>query len=160
MEEFPKLSGRNYWLEINPEIGKRKYVLNLTCPHNESSEYLFTVLGKELGFKTLVTETTIQFYRAIRNSQPIRFSLTTSNSNPTARYSNNICYFINMDMDLICGLYKGEGFNIENETGITDRYDGSLLISNSIEEIKKELQTKAGINLIPFEKTVRLIKVY
>ena len=82
------------------------------------------------------------------------------NSNATVRVMNNIRYFNNMDIDLILSLYKGEGFNIENETGITDRYDGSLQISNSIERIKKELQTKAGVDLIPFEKTVKLIKVY
>jgi hypothetical protein len=159
-KNFPRLSGRNYWLDVSPEIGIRKYAINLTCPHNESSEYLFNVLGKELGFKTLITETTIQFYRAIRNNQPIRFSLTTSTGNPTARYFNNTCSFTNMDMNLICNIYKSIGFIIEDETGMTDRYDGSLRMSNAINEVKKELQTKAGIDLIPFEKTVKLIKIY
>ncbi|MFB3895577.1 MAG: hypothetical protein ACE14V_04665 [bacterium] len=157
---FPKLSGRNYWLEIAPDIGKRKYALNLTCPHNESSEYLFSVLGKELGFRTLVTETTIRFYRAVRNQQPIRFAKMISNDNAKATYLNNICNFTNMDMGLICSLYSSEGLIIENETGITDRYNGSLRMYNTIEEVKKELQTKAGIDLNPFEKTVKLIKVY
>lgn len=159
-KNFPKLSGRNYWLEVNPEIGKRKYAINLSCPHNESSDYLLTVLGKELKFNTLITETTIQFYRAVRNNLPIRFSLTTSTGSPTARYLNNTCSFINMDMNLICNICKSVGFNIEDETGIIDRYDGSLRISNSITEVQKELQTKAGIDLIPFEKTVKLIKIY
>jgi hypothetical protein len=159
-KNFPKLSGRNYYLEINPAIEKRKYLINLTSPHQESTEFLFNALGKELGFKTIVTETTTRFYRAVRNNRPIQFPQTTSNGNATSRFSNNSCYFINMDMDLICGLYKREGFNIENETGITDRYDGSLRISNSIEEVKQELEMKAGVDLIPFDKTVKLIKVY
>jgi hypothetical protein len=159
-KDFPKLSGRTYYLDIDPKIEKRKYLINLTSPHQESTEFIFNALGKELGFKTIVTETTIRFYRAVRNDRPIQFSPAKVDSNSTVRVVNNTRYFNNMDLGMIFSLYKSEGFNIENETGITDRYDGSLRISSSIEEVKKELETKAGIDLIPFEKTVKLIKIY
>lgn len=70
------LSWNSYYLEVNPEVGNRKYQINLSFPTKEPALNVINSLGKELGFTTLVSETTLQFYRAVRNDKPIAFAVS------------------------------------------------------------------------------------
>jgi hypothetical protein len=156
------VSWNSYIVEINPEVGKRIYHINLTFPAQEPALNVVESVGKELGFTTLVSETTMSFYRAIRNDKPITFtvskqSITTRNSvSSDGLYQFKYCKF-----DIIFKRYKSYGIYIEDATGVTDKFDGEVMVDkNNPDAMKADLQAKAGIDLIPFDKTIKLIKIY
>lgn len=154
-------SWNSYYVELNPEVGKRIYQINLSIPKNEPALNIIESLGKQMGFTTQVSETTMQFYRAGKNDKPILFPKSTSNYTGCGYSSNHLCRFKRYDFDYIFREYKSNGVFIEDATGITDTFDGEVLLDqNNPDAMKAELQTKAGIDLIPFEKTIKLIQVY
>lgn len=155
------VSWSSYIVEISPEVGKRLYHINLTFPAQEPALNVIETIGKELGFSTLVSETTMPFYRAIRNDKPITFTVSQqSGSTRSSVNADGLYQFKNCKMDIIFKQYKTYGIYIEDATGVTDKFDGEIqLDKNNPEAMKAELQTKAGIDLVPFKKTVRLIKI-
>ncbi|MFB3895578.1 MAG: hypothetical protein ACE14V_04670 [bacterium] len=156
------VSWSSYMVEISPEVGKRLYHINLSFPAQEPALNIIETIGKELGFSTLVSETTLPFYRAMRNDKPMMFTVSRqSNSTRSSVNADGLYQFKNCRMDIIFKQYKTYGIYIEDATGVTDKFDGEIqLTKDNPEAMKIELKTKAGINLIPFEKTIRLIKIY
>ncbi|MFB3895579.1 MAG: hypothetical protein ACE14V_04675 [bacterium] len=152
----------SYNLEINPEVGKRRYQINLSYPTQDSALNIVEHLGKELGFTTLVSETTMPFYRARRNDKPIAFIVSKQLDSSNNSFSSDSIYkFKNYRFDGIFRQYKSYGIFIEDKTGVTEKFNGEVILDkNNPEAMKAELQMKAGIDLIPFEKTIKFIKIY
>jgi hypothetical protein len=156
------VSWNSYHVEINPEIGKRLYQINLTYPTQEPALNVIERLGKELEFTTYVAETTMSFYRAIRNNKPIAFMVSPqSDSSNSTVTSTKLFKFENYNFDYIFRQYKTYGIFIEDATGVTDKFDGEVMVDkNNPDAMKTDLKTKAGIDLIPFDKTIKLIEIY
>lgn len=154
------LSWDGYIVEVQPEVNKEYEITNLNYPIHVSLENILTPLGKEMGFQTIIKETTIQAFHAVRNDQPITLTKSSITNGGQKVFENNAkLKFTNFSINNLLANFKEKGLFISDETGVTDKFDGEIQIDGSIDDIKRELETKLGIDLVPYDKTIKLILI-
>ena len=146
-------------IETDPKLKNQYFSLLLIYPPKTVSLDLVNQIGERLGFRVYSYDTEVPWYRAVRNNQPILFDITTT---PTTSSSISISQetytFDNVSMTEILNQFNRFG-KIDNHTGVEGRFSGQLTLSSNPEDLKNELASKVGVELVPFQKKVKYFEV-
>ena len=131
--------------QIDSSIANDRYDIYLKYPAKESREKVLDFIGSELGFRYTISETQTDAFKATWNGKTISFPSTARQSGLRQMQTYKIT---NLSMSEIFGIYNTKyKVVIDDRTGISDRFDGFVILPPSFDEVKQDLQDNSGIRL-------------